>query len=69
MTLSKLTPEEAAKRLAIGNRVGKYHQASMKFCGIDRNDYYLMRDEVVELLKVTKFDVDKPEQERSVISL
>ena len=41
----------------------------MKFCGIDRNDYYLMRDEVVELLKVTKFDVDKPEQERSVISL
>jgi hypothetical protein len=25
MTLNKLTPEEAAKRLAIGNKVGKYH--------------------------------------------
>lgn len=32
--ISKLTQEEAAKRLAIGTKVGKYHNVAMKLKGI-----------------------------------
>ena len=32
--ISKLSQEEAAKRLAIGTKVGKYHSVAMKLRGI-----------------------------------
>lgn len=37
--LSKLTQEEAAKRLAIGTVVGKHHNAAIKLRGISVADY------------------------------
>jgi hypothetical protein len=37
--LSKLTEEEAAKRLAIGTVVGKYHNSALKLKGISVEDY------------------------------
>ena len=42
--LSKLSEEEAAKRLAIGTVVGKYHSSAMKIRGITVDDYIKARD-------------------------
>jgi len=49
--LNKLSEAEAAKRLAIGTRVGKFHAASLKFCAVDKETYNQMRDEIVGFLK------------------
>jgi hypothetical protein len=56
--LSSLTPEEAAKRLAIGTKVGKYHKTALRFCGISVEDYRVMRDEMVSILESNKIDFE-----------
>jgi hypothetical protein len=45
--LSKLTQEEAAKRLAIGTVVGKYHTSAIKLKGISVGDYIKARDDFI----------------------
>ena len=37
--LSKLTESEAAKRLAIGTKVGKYHQNALKMRGLTVEEF------------------------------
>jgi hypothetical protein len=49
--LGKLSEEEAAKRLAIGTVVGKYHSVAMKLKGISVTDYVEARDLFVKLLE------------------
>eukprot|EP01016_Furgasonia_blochmanni_P034069 TRINITY_DN3632_c0_g1_i2.p1 TRINITY_DN3632_c0_g1~~TRINITY_DN3632_c0_g1_i2.p1 ORF type:complete len:801 (+),score=200.79 TRINITY_DN3632_c0_g1_i2:442-2844(+) len=66
--LSQLSEAEAAKRLAIGTRVGKLHSKAMKFSGLSTDTYKTMRDEFLQMMKENKL---KPQtsQEPSVISL
>lgn len=47
--MSKLTQEEAAKRLAIGTKVGKYHSIAIKLRGITVKDYVVARDSFIKL--------------------
>jgi len=60
--LSKLTQEEAAKRLAIGTKVGKYHNVAIRFCGISVADYILIRNEAITILKSLKADYSQSDQ-------
>jgi hypothetical protein len=48
--LSKLTEEEAAKRLAIGTVVGKYHNIALKYRGLSVSDYNKAREEFIKIL-------------------
>lgn len=66
--LSKLSQSEAAKRLAIGTKTGKYHSKAMNLRGISVDDYAKIRDEFVSLFSNFKLNYASG-QEASVISL
>jgi hypothetical protein len=57
--LGKLSEEEAAKRLAIGTVVGKYHSVAVKLKGISVKDYIEARDLFVKALQEKTFDFTK----------
>jgi hypothetical protein len=67
--LSKLTEEEAAKRLAIGTVVGKYHKEALKCRGLTVEDFSYARNNFVEIIESQKVDLAKSSQEPSVISM
>ena len=66
--LSKLSEAEAAKRLAIGTKTGKYHSKAMNLRGVSVDDYNKIRDDFVSLFSNFKLS-DVSGQEASVISL
>ena len=66
--LSKLSEQEAAKRLAIGTKVGKYHSKAIDLRGISVEDYVKIKQDFMKLL--TTFPLsEESSQEPSIISL
>ena len=66
--LSKLTEQEAAKRLAIGTKVGKYHSKAVELRGISVDDYMRIKQSFTQL--IDKFPLSlESSQEPSVIIL
>lgn len=66
--LSKLSEQEAAKRLAIGTKIGKYHSKAMDLRGITVEDYAKIKQDFMKLL--TKFPLSQESsQEPSLIIL
>lgn len=49
--LDGLSDSEAAKRLAIGTKVGKYHEKAMEKAGLSVEDFKKARDDFVKDLK------------------
>lgn len=66
--LTNLSEVEAAKRLAIGTKVGKYHQQAMKIKGISVQDYVVARDNFVALFDKCKLSPESS-QLPSIITL
>jgi len=54
--LGKLSEVEAAKRLAIGTKMGKYHGTAMKIRGITVQDYTNDRDKFIVTLSKNKLN-------------
>ena len=54
--LLKLSEEEAAKRLAIGTKTGKYHSQALKMRGITTQDYEKSRENFITILKSLKLN-------------
>ena len=65
--MKNLTPEEAAKRLAIGTQVGAYHNKAVQIRGLTVDEYLKDRDEFIVTL--SKIKLEPSESERSVISM
>jgi len=66
--LSKLSEQEAAKRLAIGTKVGKYHSKAMNIRGISVEDYLKIKQDFIKL--IPKFNLSpESSQEPSIVIL
>ena len=48
--LKNLSPEEAAKRLAIGTQVGAYHNKAVQLRGLTVDDYLKDRDDFIKII-------------------
>ena len=66
--LGKLSESEAAKRLAIGTKIGKYHDKAMQIKGLSVDDFNQAKSKFIEILKNIKFS-EESGQEPSSISL
>jgi hypothetical protein len=66
--LTTLTEAEAAKRLAIGTRVGKLHSKAIKFAGLATDTFRDMKNDFLNMMKENKLN-PTTSQEPSVISL
>lgn len=67
--LIKLNEEEAAKRLAIGTVVGKYHKVALKYRGLSVESFQQARDRFIDLSETKLVDFSRSSQEPSVISM
>lgn len=66
--LSKLSEQEAAKRIAIGTSVGKYHKIALQMRGISVKDYLVAKQNFEDLFKTHQLS-PASNQTPSVISL
>ena len=66
--LGKLSEQDAAKRLAIGTQIGKFHNKALKFKGYSVENFDKDKEELVKVLSANKIEYSEF-QEASVISL
>ena len=68
VSLVDLSAEEAAKRLAIGTQVGKYHNKALQMRGLQESEYLQFKEEFIKKLESTKLNPES-KQESSFILL
>ncbi|CAD8111689.1 unnamed protein product [Paramecium primaurelia] len=66
-TLSKLSDKDAADRLKIGTKIGKFHNKALKFAGLSLEDFTKAKQQFIQLLKEYKFDGN--DGDRSIMTL
>ncbi|CAK72864.1 unnamed protein product (macronuclear) [Paramecium tetraurelia] len=55
-TLNKLSDKDAADRLKIGTKVGKFHKNALKFAGLSIEEFSQAKIQFIECLKQHKFE-------------
>lgn len=65
--LSKLSEQEAAKRLAIGTKVGKYHSKAMELRGLSVEDYMKIKQDFIQLLDKFKLSPESNQDPSMII--
>ncbi|CAD8210138.1 unnamed protein product [Paramecium octaurelia] len=66
-TLNQLSDKDAADRLKIGTKVGKFHNKALKFAGLSLEDFTKAKQQFIECLKQHKFDGN--DGDRSIMTL
>ena len=66
--LNKLSEQEAAKRLAIGTKVGKYHSKAMQIRGFSVEDFQKIKQDFIKFLPKFKLSPESS-QENSIVIL
>ncbi|CAD8125860.1 unnamed protein product [Paramecium sonneborni] len=66
-SLNQLSDKDAADRLKIGTKIGKYHNKALKFAGLSTEDFQKAKNKFIECLKQHKFLGD--DGDRSIMTL
>ncbi|KRX02821.1 hypothetical protein PPERSA_04024 [Pseudocohnilembus persalinus] len=68
--LNNLTEAEAAKRLAIGTQIGKYHSKALELKGLSVEEYLQAKNQFITIFNEIKDKISpESDQESSIISL
>ena len=62
VSLKDLSAEEAAKRLAIGTQMGKYHNKALQMRGLEPGQFERFRDEFINKLKDAKLNPETAQE-------
>ncbi|CAD8195745.1 unnamed protein product [Paramecium octaurelia] len=66
-TLNQLSDKDAAERLKIGTKIGKFHARALKFAGLSIEEFTKAKQQFIECLKQHKFDGN--DGDRSIMTL